>query len=127
MDAIVLLTLQTSISMSESLKYAISLTIEAIRLPPFQDILILGKNAAQGKLGLSRSLELLTPNEFESVGINEECVEAVFISKRILKKITKERVLSVLRENVFKLVAEGELIKVEFKLLMSYNPIEIEM
>ena len=51
--------------------HAINLSFESIKLPPFQDILILARNSHQGKIGLSRSFELLVPNGFDVVEVNE--------------------------------------------------------
>jgi len=35
-------------------KYSVQLSFEEIRLPPFEDILILGKKCPQGKIGVYR-------------------------------------------------------------------------
>ncbi len=64
-----------------SKKYSIKLSFEEIRLPPFEDALILGKKCPQGKIGVNRSFELLIPNEFEMFEIKDDIVEAVFINK----------------------------------------------
>lgn len=107
-----------------AVKYAINLSFEEIKLPPFQDILILGKNAPQGKIGLSKSFELLVPNGFTVVEVDDERVEAIFVHKRILKKIDQERVLRILEEKVFPFISEGELLRVDFKISISYSAIE---
>ncbi|OFX61127.1 MAG: hypothetical protein A2066_12560 [Bacteroidetes bacterium GWB2_41_8] len=109
-----------------SKKYSIKLSFEEIRLPPFEDALILGKKCPQGKIGVSRSFELLIPNEFEMYEIKDDIVEAVFINKRILKKINKDRIIGILKENVFPYVSESEIIKVNIDLMAIYNSIEID-
>lgn len=109
-----------------SKKYSIKLSFEEIRLPPFEDALILGKKCPQGKIGVSRSFELLIPNEFEMFEIKDDIVEAIFINKRILKKIDRNRIIEILRENVFPYVSESEIIKVNIELLVIYNSIEID-
>lgn len=105
-------------------KYLVKLTFEEIKLPPFQEILILGTNCTQGKLGISKSCDLLLPNEFEMVGLKEGNVEAVLINKKILVKMSVEKVLKILREKVFPFVSEGELVKVDFRVSVSYDQIE---
>lgn len=109
-----------------TLRYSIQISFEEIRLPPFEDILILGKNCQQGKIGISKSFELLTPNEFQLFEIKHEIVEAVFINKRVLKKMNGERIIQLLREKIFKFVSEGEMLKVDFKLKIFYDSIEEE-
>ena len=107
------------------MKYSISISFEEIKLPPFQEILILGKNSPHGKHGITKSFELLAPNGFEIIEIvNTNNVDAIFVNKRILAKLPKEKLLNILRENVFPYVSEGELLKVDLKITMFYNSIE---
>lgn len=107
-------------------KHSVNLSFEEIKLPPFQDILILGKNSRQGKIGILKSFELLVPNGFEIVEVNEENVEAVLVNRRILAKIARDKILSILRDKVFPFVSESELLKVDFKVVISYTNIEQE-
>lgn len=89
-------------------------------------ILILGKNSQHGKIGISKSFELLVPNGFELVEIVNDNVEAIFVNKRILKKMTKEKILTILEDKVFPFIAEGELLRVNFRVTLSYSNIEHE-
>jgi hypothetical protein len=107
-------------------KYVVQLSFEEIRLPPFEDILILGKKCPQGKIGVRSSFDLLVPNEFEVFEIEDEAVEAIFINKRVLTKMTKDKVIKILQEKVFPFVSECEIIKVDFKLKVFYDSIEGE-
>lgn len=109
----------------QSLKYSININFEEIKLPPFQDILIVGKNCAQGKIGLSKSFELLLPNGFETIDVIDDRVEAIFVNNHILKKIPAEKVLDILSNNVFPYISDGELIRVDFKINISIENLEI--
>lgn len=111
---------------NSTIRYSINLRFEEIKLPPFQDILVLGKNAPQGKIGLGKSFELLVPNGFAIIEINDDNVEAVFINKKILAKIAADKIIEILKSKVFQFISEGELIKVDFKVAISYTNIEIE-
>lgn len=106
--------------------YTVNISFEEIKLPPFQDIMVLGKNSLQGKIGLSKSFELLAPNVFEAIDITQENVEAVFVSKSILQKIPIEQVLEILQTNVFPYVYPGELISVDFKVRFSARDIIVK-
>lgn len=110
---------------NSNIKYSIDLSFEEIKLPPFQDILVLGKNSPQGKIGLGKSFELLVPNGFDIIEINEDKVEAVFINKRILTKISSGKIIEILKSKVFQFISEGELIKVDFKISISCTNIEV--
>ncbi|MCG6190257.1 MULTISPECIES: hypothetical protein [Maribellus] len=108
-------------------KYTVKLSFEEIRLPPFEDILILGKKCPQGRIGVFRSFDFLVPNEFESYEVEDKSVEAVFINKRVLKKINNEKIIEILQERVFPYVSESEIIKVDFKMTIFYDFIEGEL
>ncbi|HEY9044374.1 MAG TPA: hypothetical protein VIN08_00675 [Ohtaekwangia sp.] len=114
-------------SKSNGLKYSINLSFEEIKLPPFRDILVLGKNSQHGKIGILKSFELLIPNGFELVEVNHENVEAVFVNKRILAKMPAERIVMILEDKVFPFVSDSELIKVDFRVTISYTNIEQEL
>jgi hypothetical protein len=105
--------------MDTTLKHSISITFEEIKLPPFQDILVLAKNSPHGIIGITKSFELLAPNGFEIIKVEHEKVEAVLINKRILAKICKEKVIEILREKVFVYISDGEILKVDFKVTIS--------
>jgi len=109
----------------KKLKYSISLSFEEVKLPKLQEILVLGKNAAVGKHGVAKCFEFLVPNEFETIEIIDDAnVDVIFVNKRVLVKLPKEKLLSVLRYNVFPYVSEGELIRVDLKIIMFYDLIE---
>ncbi|MDF1550118.1 MAG: hypothetical protein P1P88_19995 [Bacteroidales bacterium] len=105
-------------------KYSLNLTFEHIKLPPFEDILIVGSKTPQGKIGVSKAFEYLVPDEFEYFEIEDERIEAVFVNKMILNKIDKETIIKILSENVFPYTSARELIKVDFKIKLSYDAIE---
>jgi len=107
-------------------KFSVNLSFEEIRLPPFEDILILGSKCPQGKVGVYRSFQLLIPDEFEFVEPNNDVIEAVFINKRLLKKMEIEKIMAILRDKVFPYVSDSEILKVDFKVKISYDPIDID-
>jgi len=107
-------------------KYSLQLSFEEIRLPPFEDILVLGRKCSQGRIGVYKSFELLVPNEYETFDIEDEQVESVFINKKILKKINKDIIIEVLKEKVFPFISNSEIIKVDFKLRIYYDLMEAE-
>jgi hypothetical protein len=111
---------------NSEVRYSIKLSFEEIKLPPFQDILVLGKNSPQGKIGLSKSFELLVPNGFEVIEVEDEKVEAVFINKRILNKISQDKTMGILKEKVFPFISDGEILRVDFKVSIAFNTIDLE-
>lgn len=109
------------------MKYSVNLVFQEIKLPPFDEILILGKNSPHGKVGISKSFELLIPNGFKVIEIEDKRVEAVFVNNRIVAKLPKEKLIKLLKEKVFPYVSEGELIKVDLKITISYSSTDEEI
>ncbi len=107
--------------MKNAIKYAVTLSFEEIKLPPFEEILVLGKNSPHGKQGISKSFDLLIPNGFEIIDSNHQNVDCVFVNKRILAKMPKERILQILTDNIFTYVSDKEIIKVDFKVNISFT------
>ncbi len=66
------------------------------------------------------------PNGFDIIEINDGRVEAVFINKKILTKISSDKIIDILKSKVFQFISEGELVKVDFKVSISYTNIEFE-
>ncbi|OFX78262.1 MAG: hypothetical protein A2X12_09115 [Bacteroidetes bacterium GWE2_29_8] len=97
----------------------ISLQFESISLPPVEDILIIGKLCPFGKMGVKKFLYLLSPDNFDTIEIESDIVDSIFINKKILKKMTEAEVLEVLEENVFPFINKNEVIKIDFKIKVS--------
>ncbi|MBU0927424.1 MAG: hypothetical protein KKA67_06720 [Spirochaetes bacterium] len=111
-------------SMSD-VHYNVDLDYEIIRLPMVTDILVVGKKVPQGKNGILLSFQLIAPDVFELLEIDEsETVEAVIINKTILRKLPAERVLQILREHVFPHVSRGETLKVNFNVQIFHDSIK---
>ncbi len=113
--------------MKNNIKYSVKLSFEEIKLPPFEEILILGKNSPHGKAGISKSFDLLIPNGFEIIDSDHGNVDCVFVNKRILAKMPKDRILKILTSNVFPYVSEKEILKVDFKIMISFTVVEDEV
>ncbi|MFA6334576.1 MAG: hypothetical protein WCX48_03355 [Bacteroidales bacterium] len=107
-------------------KFSLQLSFEEIRLPPFEDILVLGRKCPQGKYSVYKSFEFLIPNEFEAFEIDDKTIETVFINKRVLKKMDKDEIINILREKVFPFISESEIVKVDFKVRIFYDSLEGE-
>ncbi|MBU0710522.1 hypothetical protein KJ762_11805 [bacterium] len=106
--------------------YSLTLIFEEVKLPPFQDILILGSKCPQGKVGISKCMHFLAPDDFELFEIEKSHVEAVLISKNILQRMSGQKVIKVLEEKVFPYITSGEIIKVDLKVRITYENIEIK-
>lgn len=104
--------------------FAVSLSFEGVSLPPFKDILLLGKKCPHGKVGVSKCLHLLAPDDFELIAVEDEAMEAMLVHRRILKRMPAEKVIEILRKNVFPYITKNECVKVDFSVKISFDNIE---
>ena len=95
----------------ESFQYEISLKFEQVKLPPVTDILILGKKYPHGKHGVLQAFKFI----------------AILVDKRIAKRMTKEKILEVLKKYIFPYVADDEAVKVDIDLKVSCVNIKGEL
>ncbi len=113
--------------MQKDFKYSVRLSFEEIKLPPFEDILVLGLNSPHGKNGISKSFELLIPDGFVIIDTAHESIDCVFVNKRILAKMPEEKVMKILESKVFPYVSASEIVKVDFRVAISYTTIDEEV
>ncbi len=111
--------------MNGSKNYSLSMSFENVAVPPFQDILVVTQKSPHGKIGLTGSMNLLQPDQFEIIEIEDDLVEILIINKRILKRISLEKVMKILKDRVFPYIVKGEIVKVDFKVRVSYDNIEL--
>ncbi len=107
--------------------YQLSLSFENVSMPPFEDVLIITYKSPYGKIGVSSSLNLLQPDRFEVVEVKDDVVEALLVNKRILKRIPVSTLLAILRQKVFPFIEKGEIVKVDFKLKIKYDAVDINL
>lgn len=108
----------------EKRNFNVLLSFEGVSLPPFRDILLLGRKCPHGKSGVSKCLRLLEPDGFEMIEVEHETVEAMLVSKRILKRMPAKKITEILKEKVFPYITKGEIIKVDFHVRISFDIIE---
>ncbi len=115
-----------SVHNTDQTNFQINLSFQEINLPPFEDILVVGSMSKQGRIGLSKAFDYLVPMNFDMIEIDEEDVSVIFINRKILKKMPQEKVMEILRDKVFPFVSQDEILKVEFKVIVNYDTIELK-
>lgn len=110
--------------MKPKMKFSVALSFESIHIPPFEDILLVTKKCPQGKEGVLGAFNLLAPDRFELIEIKDGDVELLLVNRTLLKRMSADKIIEVLRKNVFPYVMRGEVIKVDFGVKISYDAIE---
>ncbi|MCJ7616648.1 MAG: hypothetical protein MUO43_08950 [Desulfobacterales bacterium] len=110
--------------MNDGARYSVSLNFEGAQLPPFEDILLLGRRCPHGKTGIAKCLDLLSPEGFELVELDNDVVQAMLVSKRILKRMPIDKIIGILKEKVFPFITSGEIVKINFNVKVYFDNIE---
>ncbi|MFZ5758961.1 MAG: hypothetical protein ACOY32_04915 [Thermodesulfobacteriota bacterium] len=106
-------------------EFNISLSFESVNLPPVTDVLVLGRKYPHGKHGVLQAFKYIAPDEFQCIQENDDgVVGAVLASKKILLKMPRETLLSLLQKFVFPYVADEEAIKVDINIILSQKGIK---
>ncbi|MBF0179511.1 MAG: hypothetical protein HQM03_05740 [Magnetococcales bacterium] len=104
--------------------YTVSMEFETISLPPFRDIMVLARKCPVGMIGLSKCMGLMAPDGFEMVEVEHETVEAILVSKQLIKRLSVLKILEILNEKVFPFISHGEIIRIQFHVKIQYDRIE---
>lgn len=111
--------------MKSKIDYNIDLSFSNVSVPPFKDILVISHFCPNGKLGMTKCYESVSPEDFEIFDVVDEFAKFIVVNKKLLKKIDIKDIISVLQKNVFPFLGEGETFRVDFKIEMCLKNIKI--
>lgn len=100
-------------------RITISTTFTQFSLPPVRDALIVGKKAPIGSRALYHSLEVLLKGQFELIVVEHPIIEALIVRKSDLRKLSRERLLSLLIEEAEKIMDETDCLRVDVTIEVS--------
>lgn len=101
--------------------FTVSLSFEKAQLPPFNDILLLGRRSPIGMGGITKSLEYLIPDNFDVIPVDDPVVEAMVVNRSILKRVPADKIVEILKDAVIPFMTEVEIMKVDFSVRISYE------
>ena len=104
----------------------VKLSFEKTSLPPFSDILILGKECPLGMNGVGKCLDFLVPDGFDRYEVADDNVAAIIVNRNILKRLKPKKIIDVLSSKVFPFAGATEIIKVDFTVTIVYESFSIE-
>lgn len=97
-------------------KAEINMHFSEFEMPPMQDVLIVGKRAPIGPEAARRMVDILSPEQYEIIKIEHECVEAVVIRKSLINILPKDKLISVIMEEGGKIANESMIIKAQINI-----------
>ncbi|ACL05272.1 conserved hypothetical protein [Desulfatibacillum aliphaticivorans] len=104
----------------------VSLSFEKTSLPPFEDVLILGRDCPLGMNGVGQCLDLLVPDGYDRFEVDDDHVTAIIVNKSILNRISTRQLIEILQKRVFPYVGRKEIIKVDFAIKIAYDTFSVD-
>ncbi|MHB1420327.1 MAG: hypothetical protein ACYCX4_12210 [Bacillota bacterium] len=89
----------------------ISIKFSEFEFPPMQDVLIVGKNAPIGPEAARKVVDMLSPDQYDIIRIEEGPVEAIVVRKTLLKMVPQEKLIPAILEEGSKITSETSIVK----------------
>ena len=102
-------------------KVEINMRFSEFEVPPMQDVLIVGKRAPIGPEAAKRMVDILSPEQYEIVRIEHECVEAIVVRKSLLNMISKDKLVSIIMEEGGKIANESMIIRAQINIILNVS------
>ena len=97
-------------------KFLLQARIKAFAIPPLTDALVIGREAWIGTNALQKALNLLIPEEFEQVTIDDEIIADVLIKSILLRRLTKDRLVTFLIDQIKPFMSAQDILHVQLDL-----------
>jgi hypothetical protein len=93
------------------------LRVKEFEMPPIKDGMIIGKRAPIGAEAMERCLTLLCTDDFTRLKLeNDEIVDAIFIRSALLKRVSSERILELVRTSLKPMMTATEILMMDLQL-----------
>ena len=102
-------------------KAEINMRFSEFEMPPMQDVLIVGKMAPIGPEAARRMVDILSPDQYEIVKVEHNCVEAIVVRRSLLNMIPKEKLISIIMEEGGKIANESMIIKAQINITLNVS------
>lgn len=102
-------------------KAGISMRLSEFEMPPMQDVLIIGKNAAIGPEAARKMVDIICPEQYEMIRTDHAVIEAVVIRKALTGMIEKEKLISLILEEGGKVADQSSIIKIQIDAAMQVS------
>lgn len=85
-------------------------------LPPVRDALIVGKKTPIGPRALYRSIETMSPREYELIEVDHSFIEAIIVRSSDLRKLPAEKLVPLLIETAERVMDETDCLRVDIEI-----------
>ena len=98
---------------SSAPKFLLQARIKEFAIPPITDALVIGREASIGTNALKKALNLLIPEHFEQVTMSDEIVADVLIKSILLRRLTKDRLVTFVIEQIKPFMSAADILHVQ--------------
>ncbi|BAF58981.1 hypothetical protein PTH_0800 [Pelotomaculum thermopropionicum SI] len=107
-------------------KAQITIKLSEFEIPPIQDVLLVGRRAPIGPEAVQRMVDILSPDQYEVLRVEEGPFEAIVVRKSLCNLITREKLLEIIMEEGVKVASETAVLKAQVNVVLNIN-IEVEL
>jgi len=107
-------------------KAQISIILSEFEIPPIQDVLLIGKKAPVGPEAVQRMIDVLSPEQYEIIKVNEGPFEAVVIRNSLSRLITRDKLLNIILDEGCKIASETAVLKAQVNIVLNIN-VEVDL
>ena len=100
-------------------KFFIQARIKEFAIPPITDGLVIGREASIGTVALQKALNLLIPDHFEHIAIDDKIIADVLIKSILLRRLTKDRLVKFIIEQIKPFMSVRDIVHVQLDLEIS--------
>lgn len=97
----------------QSRRAELSIRLSEFEIPPIQDVLLVGRKAPIGPGAVRRMADVMSPEQYEIINIEEGIIEALVVRKALLTLIPKQKLVDILLEEGKKIANESSVIKAQ--------------
>ena len=97
-------------------KFVLQTRIKEFAIPPITDGLVIGREASIGTVALQKALNLLIPDHFEHLVIDDEIISDVLIKSILLRRLTKDRLVKFLMDQIKPFMSAQDILQVQLDL-----------
>ncbi len=96
--------------MNVQTKHRISARISEYKVPPVDDVLVLGKSAPIGSVAMQRALGLLIAQPYEHIKLDDDVLSDLLVRQSILKRLKREVLVEFIKTHVKHMMGESEIL-----------------
>lgn len=97
----------------KSVRYSLSARVSQFDVPPVNDGLVIGRESPIGFSAISKALNLLVADNFETVEMEDEVVGQIIVRRSILRRIPQDRLVAFIMDRVKPLMCAQEVLHLE--------------